>query len=436
MAKTIENRKVWVGYARKSSDTEDRQVLSVESQVDEIKKIAKGMGLEPATLEIRTETRTAKKPGRPVWDALLADIGKSKVSGIIAWHANRLSRNSVDTGAMIYLMDQGKLAEVVTSSQVFRENPNDKMMLNFFCMVAKYENDNKGIDAQRGLRKKADMGYLPSGAKPGYMNDPHAEKGNKKLFSDPIRFPIIKEAWRLMLTGLHTPPHILRIINDQYGYRTPQRKRIGGHPMMRSQIYKMFRDPFYYGPFEYPEGSGNWYNGKHEKMITESEYWKVQELLGRKGMPRPQIHSFTFSGMMQCGFCGALVTAEFKTKRQKNGTVHHYIYYHCTHRKLNTNCTQGVVEEDNLVTQICGKLDEVEVPEELHAFAVKWSASENKKEAGNDDDLRANLAKELATCEATIDGLIDMRARTRSARMTSNGVTKTPRKRKRESRAL
>jgi site-specific DNA recombinase len=403
---------VYALYPRRSSEAEDKQVLSIDAQIDELKKLAKSIGLDLASLDIRQESHSAKAPrSRPVWNGIIKDIEKGKLNGIIAWQANRLSRNAVDTGEMIYLMDTGKLAEVVTPSQVFRNTPNDKMMLNFFCMVAKFENDNKGVDVKRGLNKKAGKGYLPSGAKPGYMNDLHAEKGNKKLFADPVRFPIIKEAWRLMLTGLHTPPQILRIINGQHGYRTTKRKKIGGHPMMRSQIYKMFRDQFYYGRFEYPEGSGQWYDGQYEKMITEAEYWKVQELLGRKGMPRPQIHSFTFSGMMQCGFCGAFVTAEFKTKKQKNGSVHHYIYYHCTHRKLNTKCTQGVVEENKLILQICDKLDEVEVPEELHAFALKWTESENKKEAGNDEDLLANLTKELATCEATIDGLIDMRAR-------------------------
>ena len=127
---------------------------------------------------------------------------------------------------MIYLMDTGKIAEVVTPSQVFRNTPNDKMMLNFFCMVAKFENDNKGVDVKRGLNKKARKGWLPNAARNRAMQTILCRKGNKRLHPDSVRFPIVKEAWRLMLTGNYTPPQILEIINGQYGYRTPKRGKV------------------------------------------------------------------------------------------------------------------------------------------------------------------------------------------------------------------
>lgn len=412
MEQENKTKMIYALYPRRSSEAEDKQVLSIEAQTDELKKIAKGMGLDIASLDIRPESHSAKTPrSRPVWNGIIKDIEKGKLNGVIAWQANRLSRNAVDTGEMIYLMDAGKLVEVVTPSQVFRNTPNDKMMLNFFCMVAKFENDNKGVDVKRGLNKKAGKGWLPNGAKPGYANDPHAEKGNKRLNPDSVRFPIIKEAWRLMLTGNYTPPQILAIINGQYGYRTPKRGKVGGHPMARSQIYKMFKDTYYYGPFEFPEGSGQWWDGEHETMITEEEYWKVQDLLGRRGMPHPQTRTFTFGGTMRCGFCGAAVTADFKTKRQKNGIVHHYIHYHCTRRKLSVKCTQGVIQESDLIAQIIKKFDDVEIPEEFHAFGMKWMEQENKKDVKDSANLRANLQKELDGFTVTIDGLIDMRAR-------------------------
>lgn len=271
---------VYALYPRKSSDSEDRQVLSIGAQIDELKKIADGLDIDSGSLDIRPESHSAKIPhSRKVWNGILKDIESGKLNGIIAWQSNRLSRNAVDAGDMIYLMDTGKLVEVVTPSQTFRNTPNDKMMLTFFCMVAKFENDNKGVDVQRGLEKKAKLGWLPSGAKPGYANDPYAEKGNKQLHSDSVRFPIIKKSWDLLLTGNYAPPHILKIINEDLGYRSPARGKIGGKPMARSQIYTMFRDQFYHGRFEFPMGSGAWYRGNHEPMVTEDEFWKAQEIL-------------------------------------------------------------------------------------------------------------------------------------------------------------
>ena len=131
------------------------------------------------------------------------------------------------------------------------------------------------------------------------MNDPYAEKGNKRIKNDPERFPIIKEAWRMMLTGDYTPPEILKKINNELGYRTPRRKTIGGKPMARSQLYQVFSDAFYYGTFEFPLGSGNWKEGKHESMITEEEFWRVQQLLGRKERQRPHKHSFPYTGIIR-----------------------------------------------------------------------------------------------------------------------------------------
>ena len=161
------------------------------------------------------ESKSAKIPDkRELFKQLIGDIEKGVIKGIFAWNPNRLSRNSVDTGRLIYLMDEGKLLVVKTPAQTFQNTPNDKFMLSLFCSTAKLENDNKGEDVKKGLKAKAGRGWLPNGAKPGYMNDPFAQRGSKTIKSDPIRFPIIKEAWRILLTGNYAPAHVMRILNE------------------------------------------------------------------------------------------------------------------------------------------------------------------------------------------------------------------------------
>ena len=397
-------------YTRKSSEAEDKQVLSIDSQINEMKEIADKNALEVTAL--KKEAYSAKAPGRPVFNEMMKDIEAGKANGLLVWHPNRLSRNSVDTGWLIYLFDIGKLIEVRTPSQIFHNTPNDKFLLNLFCSQAKLENDSKGKDVKRGLKAKAEKGWLPSGAKPGYMNDPYAEKGNKTLKEDPVRFPIVKEMWRLMLTGNYTPPKIVDIANEKLGYTTPKKKKLGGKPMSYSQGYLMFRDPFYYGMFEFPKGSGNWYRGRHTPMITQEEFNKVQEMLGGTEKPRPQKHIFPFTGMIRCGECGCMITAENKTKRQKNGVVHYYTYYHCTKRKRRQyKCSQGVIQAKDLEVQIIKILDNLEIPQELHEFGMKWMREENRKQSGNVEVLLVNLQKEYKECVAIIDGIIDMRAR-------------------------
>ena len=393
-------------YSRKSSEQEDRQVLSIDSQTKELGEIVKREKLQ--IVDILPESHSAKSPGRPVFDEMIRRIEDGEANGILAWSPNRLSRNSVDTGRIIYLFDKGILLEVRTPSQVFCNTPNDKFLLSLFCSQAKLENDNKGEDVKRGLRRKAEIGYRPGFVPPGYLNTPDREKGYKTTTNDPERFNLIRKMWDLMLTGDYTPPRILEIANKEWGYRTLRRKKLGGQPLSRSGIYKIFSNPFYYGTFEYPEGSGNWYEGGHEAMITENEYDTVQIMLGRKGNPRSKKYNFAFRGPLFCEECGAMVTAEHKYKKQKNGKVRHYIYYHCTKRR--GKCSQGSIEEKQLEKQIVALLNRIDIPHDFYEWAMDVLRKQNREEFGKRRGMLINLQKQYDACVKRIDGLIDMRA--------------------------
>ncbi|MEW6610421.1 MAG: recombinase family protein [Patescibacteria group bacterium] len=352
----------------------------------------------------KTESKTAKKPGRQVFSEVMDMIERGEAQGILVWHPNRLSRNARDTGWVIDLMDQGKLIEVVTPSQVFRNTPNDKFLLNLLCSQAKLENDNKGEDVKRGLKKKASMGLYPNHTPLGYMNDPYGKKGLKEIKPDPECFPLVRRMFDLMLTGNYSVPQIMEIANKEWGFRHPNGKRLA-----RTTLYRTFTLPFYYSMFEFPQGSGNWYEGKHRPMITAEEYDRIQILLGRKGRPRPKSHIFEFTGLLKCGECGSTITAEEKIKRQKNGNVHCYIYYHCT-KRLNPRCTQRNTEVKDLHRQITGVIDSLRIPPEFHEWAMKWFRVQHEKESEGRNALLASQQREYTLCVKKLDGLIDMRA--------------------------
>lgn len=389
-------------YARKSTESEDKQVLSIDSQIDELTALAKRSGLDD--FEVRMESYSAKAPGRSVFNSVLNDIERDKAQGIIVWHPDRLSRNSVDTGRIIYLFDLGKLHEIVTPSQVFRNTPSDKFLLSLLCSQAKLENDNKGLNVKRGLKAKAEHGVYPTGALVGYQNEKYGEKGYKTIHTDPERFGLVRRLFDLMLTGRHTPPQILRIANEEWRFTMPNGKKLG-----RSTLYRILSHSFYYGIFEYPVGSGSWYKGTHKSMITPEEYDRIQALLGQRGKPRPKSHLFAFTGMMRCGECGCMITAEEKTKRQKNGNVHHYIYYHCTKRR-DPNCSQRCLEEKSLRKQVLTILDDIEIPPEFHDWAIKWFEKTGAKDTEHSRRITANLQVALREHTDKIDTLIDMRA--------------------------
>jgi site-specific DNA recombinase len=366
-------------YCRKSSEAEDRQVLSIESQTATMAELAAKLNV--TVVEVLTEAKSAKAPGRPVFQQLMERLYRGEADGIICWKLDRLARNPVDGGSVIWAIKQHGI-KVLTPAQSFsREEDNIILMYIEFGMAQKYV-DDLSKNVKRGLKTKIEKGWYPGVAPAGYLNHKDPLTGEHTLIKDPERFPLIRKIWALMLTGLYSPPQILEKANHEWGFRTRSTRRMGGKPLARSGIYQILNKPFYHGRFEYPRGSGNWYEGKHDPMVTEAEFDRVQRLLGRDGCPRPQKHrEFAFTGLIRCGGCDRMVTAEEKeqlrcpTCRLKfsctqrtacpgcktsmaNMTapkVQHYTYYHCT-RRQKPKCMEKCVSVADLETQIDGYL--------------------------------------------------------------------------------
>jgi len=362
-------------YCRKSSEAEDRQILSIESQTRELEQVASKLNLPVS--EILTESRSAKDPGRPVFNQMMQRIYRGEAAGIICWKLDRLARNPVDGGSIIWAIKQ-KGVKVLTPAQSYaREDDNIILMYIEFGMAQKYV-DDLSRNVKNGLKTKIKNGWFPGVAPAGYLNHTDKVTGENTLIKDPERFPLIRRMWDLMLTGLYTPPRILEIANTEWGFRTRPTRKMGGKPLARSAIYQTFTKPFYYGRFEYPSKSGQWYQGKHEPMVTQEEYDRVQTLLGRKGNPRPQRHfDFPFTGLIRCGECDRMVTAEEKhqlmcgtckfkfayrnrdacprcetpVEKMTTPLFLHYTYYHCS-KSRRPVCPQKCVRDKAIEKQI------------------------------------------------------------------------------------
>lgn len=141
-------------YSRKSTESEDRQVLSIDSQIDKTKEIANKLCVRIAQKDFLSESKSAKiTANRPKFKEMVDRIEGGELNGIIVWHPDRLSRNAIDSAILIDLMDREKLVEIITPSQTFRNTPIDKFMFSLMCNQAKMENDKKGVDVTRGLEK-------------------------------------------------------------------------------------------------------------------------------------------------------------------------------------------------------------------------------------------------------------------------------------------
>ena len=115
-------------YARKSTEDEERQVMSIEAQIVELAEYAKRENI--VITETFIESKSAKKPGREIFNDMVEKIHKSKEPiGIISWHPDRLARNSIDGGQIIYLIDTNKIASLRFPCFWFEPTPQGLFML-------------------------------------------------------------------------------------------------------------------------------------------------------------------------------------------------------------------------------------------------------------------------------------------------------------------
>lgn len=385
----------YIIYCRKSSESEERQILSIESQIKELKNLANRLKLNVS--EVLTESKSAKNPGRPVFNAMMKKIYAKQVKGLIVWKLDRLARNPIDGSSLVWALDQGNISEIVTPTGTFFNNSNDKFLMQLEFGMAKKYVDDLSDNVKRGNKTKLEKGWFPGFPPLGYINEPK----EKTIVPDPERFSLVKKMWEMLLQGI-TLSKILKTANDEWGLKTRTHKKTGGNPLSRSCLFRIFNNAFYYGLIERREGV---FQGKHEPMIAEEEYWKAQKILGKNGRARLKKHEFAFTGMMRCGECGCMITAEEKENRYG----YHYTYYHCTKKKRECNCQQKCINLNILESQILEYLDKIYVPERFLDQATEYLEGKEIEEKEKYPDIQRSLEKAVNDCQTRIHKLNQMR---------------------------
>ena len=265
-------------YARKSSEDDERQALSIDSQIHEMQELAVREGMN--VTEIRRESHSAKASGeRPEFNRLMTDIDQGMFNAILTWAPDRLSRNAGDLGMLVDLMDKGRLHGIRTHSQKFTNSPNEKFLLMILGSQAKLENDNRGINVKRGLKNKVEMGWRPGLPPLGYLNERSINRGQNRIFIDEERAPVIKKVFEMVGHQQATGRAIFTYLKE-INFKTRTGKNV-----TLSSVYKILKNPFYYGSFEAPAGSGKWYKGAHEPLITQELFDRVQNQLSVPDRP-------------------------------------------------------------------------------------------------------------------------------------------------------
>ena len=379
--------KNWFLYVRKSTDEEGYQVLSIEAQITELKEFAEREGLEIS--EIFIEKKTTKVPGREIFNEMISKIETSKIpTGILAWHPDRLSRNSIDGGRIIYLLDTGKLAGLKFPTFSFENTPAGKFFLSIALSNAKYYIDNLSENVKRGNRQKLRQGEWP-GQKPlGYLYDHRL----RNIVPNPKTAKIIQKIFKDFSTGRYSLEAISKKL-AQYEITSKN-----GKPRSNSSIYNLLTNQLYIGIMQWKDEV---YEGKYQPIISKQLFDKVQEILRQRGKPRKkkQRHNFPFCGLFRCS-CGAAITAQFA---QGNGGL--YRYYRCT-RKFGP-CQEKYIQEKELVNQICQKLKEIALPPNWGKEMLDYLNKEEKKEIQAGENFVQKINQKLNEIQNKLDKLLE-----------------------------
>ena len=386
-------------YCRKSLESEDRQVLSLESQRTELMRLISTWP-DAEVVEMFEESQTAKKPGRPIFNAMLKRLQRGHADGVIAWDPDRLARNSVDGGKVIHMLDTGELRDLKFSTFTFENSPQGKFMLSILFGYSKYYVDALSKNVERGMRTKAEKGQWPGIAPLGYRND----RDSRTIIPDPERFELVRKLWQLMLTGSYSLRRLLVIANDDWGLRTPLRRKIGGGPLTLSGLYRIFSNPLYAGVISW---RGRTYTGKHKAMISIAELEHVQALLGRPRKERPHVRFFAFGGQIRCGECGYAVTAENKINRFGS----EYTYYHCTKKRPGYRCTQPSASEKQLNIAFGLFLDRLTLPEDFVSWIRNKGTKKGAEEETHDQELITSVDRAIIANARELANLTTLRIR-------------------------
>ena len=376
-------------YARKSTEDDDKQIMSIEAQLFELREFARKENLE--ILEEFQESKSAKSPGREVFGDMMMRIEKMTGVCILAWHPDRLARNSIDGGRIIYAVDTSKIVSLRFPTFWFEPTPQGLFMLQVAFGQSKYYSDNLKQNVERGMRQKLRRGEWLTKAPFGYVNNPRT----RNIEPDAVKSKIIVRAYEEYSKGAHTLVSLAQFLAE-HGVTT-----LAGTPLGKASVKRILTNRAYLG---FTLHHGEYFPGSFAPILSPTLIEAVQKRLKERARPRHSrvLHDFPFTGLFRCGECHSMITAQWATGRWGGK----YRYYRCT--KKNGVCLQKYLQEDALAFQIKGQLQSVSLPDDWADYMLgkveNWDKVDKQSSGSRTEQMKSNR-KEI---ERKLDALVDL----------------------------
>lgn len=421
-------------YARKSSETRDRQERSIESQIETLLKIAEDQNLN--IVKVIKEAKSAYKiDNRDGFNELCKDIQSGAINAVLCWKVDRLVRNMIEGGPIAHFLQKGILRVIMTPHTCYYPEDNILPLIIGIAMANQYSID-LSRNVLRGNKTKLEKGGFCHQAPCGYINDTK----NKIVIPDPERFHLVKKMFNMYLSGQYSIKEICRIANEEWGFKTIRRKTRGGNSLTTTHLHSMLTNPFYCGWIKSKRTQAK---GIHKPLITKEEFKEIDHILQKRGQSRKQRNlkakiSFSYTGLMSCEECGSSITAEIKIKYKcpKCGKSHcsrhpkmcscgelmsqkiidngrRYVYYRCIKRELNKEgkkCSQPCIREEVLEEQILQYLQQISISDAFADWLLVVMGAACEYERKKKHNVIVTFEKSLVKAKKRLNNFVRMRA--------------------------
>ena len=263
----MSNNLKYIRYSRKSSESKEKQVVSIADQNSECDKLRMRDSLQ--VLFKLEESHSAFKPGnRPEFDRMVALIESGQAQAILTWKPDRLCRNPKEGGHLLQLLQDGVLKEIRCATGEIYTQESDHLILQIHFGMANQYSRNLSQNVRRGLNHKCERGEYPRPAPVGYEG--HGERGQRNIKLHPTEAPILKEIFEMAATAKYSLAYLIEAAYKK-GLKTKRGKRIS-----KSHLYIRLTSPTYYGYFYQ---NGELYKGNFEPLVSKTLWDMGQKAL-------------------------------------------------------------------------------------------------------------------------------------------------------------
>ena len=373
--------KSYFAYIRVSTVKQGEHGCSLAEQKASIEAYAQRHGL--AITEWFEERETAAKQGRPQFNRLTNLLKRGKASGVVIHKIDRSARNLKDWAGLGDLLDLG--IEVLFAHEgLDMHTRGGRLAADIQAVVAADFIRNLREEVRKGFYGRLKQGFYPLPAPPGYLNNGKA----KPKTIDPIRGPLVAQAFQLYATGAYSLDTLRREMARR-GLSQPD-----GRPLSFNGVSKLLRNPFYIGLMRLAT-TGEMFEGNHEPLVAKATFERVQGVLSGRLYPRIETHRFLFRRLIKCSACGRSLTGE----RQKG-----HVYYRCHERSC-----RGVSLTEGAVNAVLGEeLARLQVDEEGLGDLRDLFREEIDRERADRGEIAARHERDLALVDQRLARLTDV----------------------------